>query len=128
MQAAAPDAVDVSRETAATQRVYGLDDDVETALLQFLLSIDLKKSVSAWDRPVDDPLRWRLADYRRMKVGESGDHLWVRLLDVERALEDVLGLRVSVEHRGAGGELRIRYRSLDQLDGLCRRLKEAAGR
>ena len=47
---------------------------------------------------------------------------------VERALEDVLGLRVSVEHRGAGGELRIRYRSLDQLDGLCRRLKEAAGR
>ena len=47
---------------------------------------------------------------------------------VERALEDVLGLRVSVEHRGAGGELRIRYRSLDQLDGLCRRLTEAAGR
>jgi hypothetical protein len=28
MQAAAPDAVDVSRETAATQRLYGLDDEV----------------------------------------------------------------------------------------------------
>lgn len=28
MQAAAPDAVDVSRETAATQRLYGVDDDV----------------------------------------------------------------------------------------------------
>jgi ParB family chromosome partitioning protein len=47
---------------------------------------------------------------------------------VERALEDVLGLKVSIEHRSRGGELRIRYATLDQLDGLCRRLKEAAGR
>jgi ParB family chromosome partitioning protein len=41
---------------------------------------------------------------------------------VERALEDVLGLGVSIEHRGQGGELRIRYGTLDQLDALCRRL------
>ena len=47
---------------------------------------------------------------------------------VERALEEVLGLKVSIEHRGKGGELRIKYGTLDQLDGLCRRLKEAAGR
>jgi ParB family transcriptional regulator, chromosome partitioning protein len=47
---------------------------------------------------------------------------------VERALEDVLGLKVSIEHRGKGGELRIKYSTLDQLDGLCRRLKEASGR
>ncbi|MDF3060140.1 MAG: ParB/RepB/Spo0J family partition protein [Microvirga sp.] len=47
---------------------------------------------------------------------------------VERALEDVLGLKVSIEHRGRGGELRIKYGTLDQLDGLCRRLKEASGR
>lgn len=72
--------------TLRVQHLYGYDDDVETALLEFLLSIDLKKTVSAWDRPVNEPLRWRLADYRRMKVVESGDHLWVRLLDVERAL------------------------------------------
>ena len=47
---------------------------------------------------------------------------------VERALEDVMGLKVSIAHRGSGGELRIRYGTLDQLDSLCRRLKEAAGR
>ena len=46
---------------------------------------------------------------------------------VEKALEDVLGLRVAIQHSGAGGELRIRYKSLDQLDALCRRLKDTAG-
>jgi ParB family chromosome partitioning protein len=59
----------------------------------------------------------------RMKPGKDPD-----TRAVERALEDVLGLKVSIEHRGSGGELRIKYGSLDQLDALCRRLKEAAGR
>ncbi len=45
---------------------------------------------------------------------------------VEKALEDVLGLTVAIEHSGAGGELRIKYKSLDQLDALCRRLKDSA--
>lgn len=47
---------------------------------------------------------------------------------LEKALEDVLGLAVSVEHRGRAGELRIRYTTLEQLDALCRRLHESAGR
>jgi ParB family transcriptional regulator, chromosome partitioning protein len=41
---------------------------------------------------------------------------------LEKALQDVLGLTVSIDHKGQGGELRIRYKTLDQLDGLCRRL------
>jgi ParB family transcriptional regulator, chromosome partitioning protein len=41
---------------------------------------------------------------------------------LERALQDVLGLAVAIDHKGQGGELRIRYKSLEQLDGLCRRL------
>lgn len=45
---------------------------------------------------------------------------------VEKALQDVLGLVVSIDHRGERGELRIKYRTLDQLDGLCRRLHEMA--
>lgn len=44
-------------------------------------------------------------------------------LAVEKALEEVLGLSVSIDHRGEGGEVRIRYKTLEQLDGLCRRLK-----
>lgn len=45
---------------------------------------------------------------------------------LEKALEDVLGLSVAIDHKGQGGELRIRYRSLDQLDGLCRGLRGSA--
>lgn len=44
---------------------------------------------------------------------------------LEKALEDVLGLGVNVQHHGKGGELRLRYTSLEQLDGLCRQLKDA---
>src|SRR3954466_3708501 len=42
---------------------------------------------------------------------------------VEQALEDVLGLAVTIHHRGQSGEVRIRYKALDQLDELCRRLR-----
>ena len=45
---------------------------------------------------------------------------------VEQALEDVLGLKVTIDHKGQGGELRIRYATLDQLVAMCRRLKGSA--
>jgi ParB family chromosome partitioning protein len=35
----------------------------------------------------------------------------------------VLGLTVSVDHRGKGGVLHIHYRDLDQLDDVLRRLE-----
>lgn len=44
-------------------------------------------------------------------------------LAIEKALGDALGLKVTIDHRGDGGEIRIRYKSLDQLDDLCRRLR-----
>jgi ParB family chromosome partitioning protein len=45
---------------------------------------------------------------------------------LENAIQDVLGLSVSIEHKGKGGDVRIRYKTLEQLDGLCRRLKDTA--
>lgn len=42
---------------------------------------------------------------------------------LERELSTALGLDVSLSTRGAGGELSIRYASLDQLDMLARRLR-----
>lgn len=45
---------------------------------------------------------------------------------LEKALEDVLGFQVLIDHRGQGGELRIRYKSLEQLDSLCRSLRNSA--
>ena len=44
-------------------------------------------------------------------------------LALEKLLTDITGLRVAINHREKGGELRIAYRTLDQLDELCRRLK-----
>ncbi len=42
---------------------------------------------------------------------------------LEQALTNVLGLNVSIDHRGDKGEIRIRYKTLEQLDHLCQRLK-----
>jgi ParB family chromosome partitioning protein len=41
---------------------------------------------------------------------------------LEKRLSDALGLEVSVDHRGGGGTLRIKYRDLDQLDAVLRKL------
>ncbi|MGL4439432.1 MAG: ParB/RepB/Spo0J family partition protein [Bosea sp. (in: a-proteobacteria)] len=45
-------------------------------------------------------------------------------LALEQALEDVLGLKVEIVHKTKGsGQVNIRYKTLEQLDSLCRRLK-----
>ncbi len=44
-------------------------------------------------------------------------------LALEKLLSDITGLRVAIAHKEKGGELRIAYSSLEQLDDLCRRLK-----
>ena len=41
---------------------------------------------------------------------------------LEKQLSDALGLSVSVDHHEQGGRLEIRYKTLEQLDELCRRL------
>ena len=43
-------------------------------------------------------------------------------LALERRLSDALGLSVSIDHKDEGGRLEIRYRTLEQLDGVCHRL------
>jgi ParB family chromosome partitioning protein len=42
---------------------------------------------------------------------------------LEKLLADVTGLKVDIRHRDKGGEVRVKYSSLEQLDDLCRRLK-----
>ena len=42
---------------------------------------------------------------------------------LEKALSDALGLAVLINHKPGGGEVRIRYKTLEQLDDVCRRLK-----
>lgn len=47
-------------------------------------------------------------------------------LALEKRVSDVLGLSVSVTHRDPGGVVQIRYRDLEQLDAILRRLDTGA--
>jgi len=66
--------------------IQAVDADAEAAMWTYLFGIDLVATVTAVDRPVDDALRWRLPDARRLRVRQLRDHLWVRLVDVATAL------------------------------------------
>jgi ParB family chromosome partitioning protein len=48
-------------------------------------------------------------------------------LALERLLSDTTGMKVTITHKERGGEIRIAYRTLEQLDDLCRRLKQEGG-
>ena len=52
-----------------------------------MLDLDLIGRVTAKRRPVDEPLRWRLADPRHLRMVGLDDRLYIRLLDVPAALE-----------------------------------------
>ena len=41
---------------------------------------------------------------------------------LEKKLVDQLGMAVSISNRGSKGELKVKYKSLEQLDALCRKL------
>jgi predicted acetyltransferase len=69
----------VIRELVAADAAAG------AALWRDLLSRDLVTEVLAVNRPVDDPLLFQLADPRRGRP-IIGDGLWVRLIDLPRAL------------------------------------------
>ncbi|GAB2684735.1 GNAT family N-acetyltransferase [Kribbella swartbergensis] len=57
------------------------------ALWGLLADFDLTKRVVAARRPVDEPLRWMLANPRALKLTRTRDNLWLRILDVREALE-----------------------------------------
>jgi predicted acetyltransferase len=57
-----------------------------TVLWRYLLDVDLTEKLSAWVVPLDEPLRWLLAESRRMRVTRLGESLWVRVLDAPAAL------------------------------------------
>jgi ParB family chromosome partitioning protein len=42
---------------------------------------------------------------------------------LEKQLSDALGLAVVIDHKADGGSIQIRYRTLEQLDDICRRLR-----
>ncbi|WP_405855308.1 GNAT family N-acetyltransferase [Streptomyces sp. NBC_01515] len=73
-------------KTLTVDETIATDDAVFTALARFVLEHDLVSQVVFKHVPPQHPLRWQLVDFRAGEVGGDTDWLWVRLLDVPRAL------------------------------------------
>jgi ParB family transcriptional regulator, chromosome partitioning protein len=54
--------------------------------------------------------------------GDAGRGKDANTRSLEKRLSDALGLEVIVDHRGDGGTLRIKYRNLEQLDAVLKKL------
>jgi len=59
---------------------------------------------------------------RKQHKSRDGKAKDVDTLALEKRVSDALGLAVTIDHGKGGGTVHIRYRELDQLDGLLRRL------
>ncbi|MGW5666422.1 GNAT family N-acetyltransferase [Micromonospora sp. NPDC003776] len=73
-------------DTLTVDETIATDDVVLTALARFVLEHDLVTQVVFKHFPPEHPLRWQLGDFRAGQVSHDTDWLWVRLLDVPRAL------------------------------------------
>jgi predicted acetyltransferase len=61
--------------------------EAHAALWRYLLDLRLMRTVVVGNRPLDDPIRWLLAEWRAYHVRHISDGLWIRLQDVPAALE-----------------------------------------
>jgi predicted acetyltransferase len=106
-------------------QLLATDPEVEVALLQYASEIDLTASMTTWARPIDDWLPYRLVDSRRYRTELVFDHIYARVLDVERVLsartydgEGTLVLDVVDDFRPAsGGTFRLAGGACERADG-----------
>ena len=123
---------------ANTLRLLKLPDDVKALLGEGRLSaghartlITLPDPSAAARRIVDGGLSVRQAEAagkRKAPERKGADRAPAKDADtlaLEKRLSDVLGYAVSVIHGAGGGEVRVRYKSFEQLDDICRRLERA---
>lgn len=73
-------------DTLIVDETIATDDTSATALARFALGHDLVTQVVFKHFPADHPLRWQLADFSASQISNDIDWLWVRLLDIPRAL------------------------------------------
>ncbi|MFI6209954.1 GNAT family N-acetyltransferase [Streptomyces sp. NPDC051041] len=100
--------------TASVNWLIGVTPAAERALWHYLCSIDWITRVKSGRRAPDDLLPLLLPDPRAARVTTQADWLWVRILDVVRALEartyggsDSLVLEVVDRGGPAGGRYRL---------------------
>ncbi len=122
---------------ANTLRLLKLSDEIRTMLVDGALSAGHARTLVTAEHPeelaqriIRDGLSVRQAEalaqsaQRPAKAERApAPPKDADTLALEKLLTDVTGLNVAINHREKGGELRISYKTLDQLDELCRRLQ-----
>jgi len=122
-------------------RLLDLPDDVRNMLLRGDISMGHARAVLGAPDPsalakaiVSEGLSVRQAEARArdakgITAPPKGKSTSVRagpadadIVELERQLGDLLGIRVKVTHGKAGGQVALSYSTLDQLDMICQRL------
>jgi predicted acetyltransferase len=65
--------------------LFATTHDARLALWRFLMNIDLHPNVEFWNMALDDELIWCVSEPRRVRR-RLQDSLWIRVLDIPRAL------------------------------------------
>ena len=68
------------------REVVSTDPDAHAAIWSFLLGLDLTRTVTWKLAPIDEPLPHMLAEARAVVANSVGDALWLRVVDLPRAL------------------------------------------
>lgn len=80
------DVLSAERVEIVVEEVAAADAETNAALWRFVLDLDLIGHVTFRRRPLDEPVRWRLADPRQLQTKTVNDRLYLRILDVPAAL------------------------------------------
>jgi predicted acetyltransferase len=96
----------VSGRTIEVVDLQADGDAARLALWRYLADVDLVVRVTAYNVPLDDPIRFALVDPRRYRIDFLNDGLYVKVLDIPAALsartyEHDGALRFSVPGTGA---------------------------
>ena len=95
--------VDLLAARVTVDELVAADPEVRAVLWRYLLDLDLITTVAAPNVPVDEPLRWLLADPRAMRTTGTTDVLWLRLASVP-GVDESLVLEVDGERYVASGQ------------------------
>lgn len=123
-------------------RLLGLPDTVQTMLADGRISMGHGRALLAAEdstalarRVVDEGLSVRAVEALASKPKQGPRKTALRSVSgtkdadtkaLERDLSAATGTAVTIDHRGDGGTISIRYASLDDLDNLCARLRGGA--
>lgn len=77
----------IPQYTLRVVQLVASSPEVRAALWRYSLDVDLVGTIAFENLPIQDPVRWMLRDPRRLRTTSVSDWLWVRLVDVAKALQ-----------------------------------------